>query len=171
MDSAIRKRNLLVQFQMDSAGYVSKESFCIGIKKILKIGDDSLNHFIDDIFVLCDGKGMFNAKDDKLNRRELDYVIEAIPETSSGHVAYDLAEIIFNIINSNNDQMIDINEFKTYVTKILKSVKNSDLKEAFKTLSNNTNGIQKQVFLDYIVKVINGIIIEESKPEEEVKEN
>lgn len=167
MESAIRKRNLLVQFHIDAAGYVTKESFCIGMKKIFKIGDDSLNHFIDDIFVLCDGKGMFNAKDDRLNKRELDFVIDAIPETSSGHIAYDLAEVVFNIVNTNNDQTIDINEFKSYITKILKSIKTHDLKEAFKTLSNNTNGIQKQAFLDYIVKVINGIVVEEPVQQEQ----
>lgn len=166
MESAIRKRNLMLQFKIDSAGYVSKESFVEGIKSIFKIGDDSFNHLILDIFTLVDGKGMFNSKDDRLNKKELDFVINAIPTAEVEEVYLALAETVFNIVNKNGDAVLDINEFREYITKILGSIKTTELREVFKVLSNSTNGIQKDAFMKYCVETISGIQI---TPKAEVK--
>ena len=102
---------------------------------------------------------MFNARDDKLNKKELEYVINAIPDERHEFVAYDLAETIFNIVNKNNDAVLDINEFKEYITRILGSIKTAELKQAFSKLSNQTNGIQKDTFIKYCIETINGIHI------------
>ena len=168
MESAIRKRHLLNKFGIDAGGYVSKESFVSGIKQIFDIQDETYNHLILDIFTLVDGRGLFNAKDDRLNKKELDFVIQAIPQEHSEHVCYNLAEVIFNIVNKNNDGVLDINEFKDYITLILGAIKTSELKEVFKTLSKSTNGIQKDEFMKYCIEKISGLTLpEESK---EVKE-
>lgn len=164
MESAIRKRNMTLQFGIDSAGYVSKEAFACGIKSIFGITDDVYNHLIFDIFTLVDGRGLFNARDDKLNKKELDFVIQAIPVERSEHICYNLSETIFNIVNKNKDGVLDINEFKDYITLILGSIKTSELKEVFKTLSKSTNGIQKEEFMKYCIEKISGLSLpEESK--------
>ena len=159
MDTAIKKRNMTIQFMMDSKGMIEKQSFFLGMKQIFGIEDDSLNYFLNDIFDLVDGEGMFNAKDGKLNKKELENVVDAIPDERGAHIPSDLAETVFNLINKNKNDTVEFTEFKKYISKILKGVSQSEMKTTFNTLSDNKPGMPKQTFIDYVVTVINGLAL------------
>lgn len=159
MDTAIKKRNMTIQFMMDSKGMIEKQSFFLGMKQIYGIEDDSLNYFLNDIFDLVDGEGMFNAKDGKLNKKELENVVDAIPDERGAHIPSDLAETVFNLINKNKNDTVEFTEFKKYISKILKGVSQAEMKTTFNTLSDNKPGMPKQTFIDYVVTVINGLAL------------
>ena len=159
MDTAIKKRNMTIQFMMDSKGMIEKQSFFLGMKQIFGIEDDSLNYFLNDIFDLVDGEGMFNAKDGKLNKKELENVVDAIPDERGAHIPSDLAETVFNLINKNKNDTVEFTEFKKYISKILKGVSQAEMKTTFNTLSDNKTGMPKQTFIDYVVTVINGLAL------------
>ena len=159
MDTAIKKRNMTIQFMMDSKGMIEKQSFFLGMKQIYGLEDDSLNYFLNDIFDLVDGEGMFNAKDGKLNKKELENVIDAIPDERGAHIPSDLAETVFNLINKNKNDTVEFTEFKKYISKILKGVSQAEMKTTFNTLSDNKPGMPKQTFIDYVVTVINGLAL------------
>lgn len=162
MDTAIKKRNMTIKFVMDSKGMIEKTSFFTGMKEIFGIEDDSLNYFLNDIFDLVDGEGMFNAKDGKLNKKELESVVDAIPDQRGEHIPSDLAETVFNLINKNKNETIEFTEFKKYISKILKGVSQTQIKSTFNTLSDNKPGMPKQTFIDYVVTVINGLALPQS---------
>lgn len=159
MDTAIKKRNMTIKFLLDSRGMIEKASFFMGMKEIFGIEDDSLNYFLNDIFDLVDGEGMFNARDGKLNKKELEYVIDAIPDQRGDHIPSDLAETVFNLINKNKNETVEFTEFKKYISKILKGVPLTQMKTTFNTLSDNKPGMPKKTFIDYVVTVINGLAL------------
>ena len=135
---------------VDNSGYIDHEEFLKGIKLVFKISNDSCNDLITDVFNFIDGFGLFNARDHKLNKDELRKVWQCIPSNPE-NTRESIAELLFNVIDSDRSGFIEQNEFRRYLKKVERSkLRGSESKRLFDKLTTETGKISKEKFIKYL---------------------
>lgn len=135
----------------DGSNYIEFNEFLVGIKKIYKIDHDLFNDLIRDIFDFVDGYGLFNCRDQKLNHDELRKIWQKIPEERQ-NTRESIAELLFNVVDTNNSGYLELSEFRRYLRKIEESkLKSHEISTLFAKLTTTEyDKITKEQFIKYV---------------------
>lgn len=135
----------------DGSNYIEFNEFLVGIKKIYKIDHDLFNDLIRDIFDFVDGYGLFNCRDQKLNHDELRKIWQKIPEERQ-NTRESIAELLFNVVDTNNSGYLELSEFRRYLRKIEESkMKSHEISTLFAKLTTTEyDKITKEQFIKYV---------------------
>lgn len=135
----------------DGSNYIEFNEFLIGIKKIYNIEHNLFDDLIRDIFDFVDGYGLFNFKDQKLNRDELRKIWQKIPEERS-NTRESIAELLFNVVDTNGSGYLELSEFRRYLRKIEESkMKSHEISTLFaKLTTTDYDKITKEQFIKYV---------------------
>jgi len=135
----------------DGSNYIEFDEFLKGIKFMYKITNDLCDDLIRDIFDFVDGYGLFNCRDQKLNHDELRKVWQKIPEIRS-NTRESIAELLFNVIDTNNTGFLELSEFRRYLRKVEETkLKSNEITTLFARLTtSDCNKITKEQFIKYI---------------------
>lgn len=135
----------------DGSNYIEFNEFLIGIKKVYNINHDLFNDLIRDIFDFVDGYGLFNCRDQKLNRDELRKIWQKIPEEHQ-NTRESIAELLFNVVDTNNSGYLELSEFRRYLRKIEESkMKSHEISTLFAKLTTTEyDKITKEQFIKYV---------------------
>lgn len=135
----------------DGSNYIEFNEFLKGIKFMYNITDNLCDDLIRDIFDFVDGYGLFNCRDQKLNRDELRKVWQKIPEIRS-NTRESIAELLFNVIDTNDTGFLELSEFRRYLRKVEETkLKSNEITTLFaKLTTSDCNKITKEQFIKYI---------------------
>lgn len=135
----------------DDSNYIEFNEFLVGIKKIYNINHDLFNDLIRDIFDFVDGYGLFNCRDQKLNHDELRKIWQKIPEERQ-NTRESIAELLFNVVDTNNSGYLELSEFRRYLRKIEESkMKSHEISTLFAKLTTTEyDKITKEQFIKYV---------------------
>lgn len=135
----------------DGSNYIEFNEFLVGIKKIYNINHDLFNDLIRDIFDFVDGYGLFNCRDQKLNHDELRKIWQKIPEERQ-NTRESIAELLFNVVDTNNSGYLELSEFRRYLRKIEESkMKSHEISTLFAKLTTTEyDKITKEQFIKYV---------------------
>ena len=135
---------------VDKSGYIDHEEFLRGIKIVFKITDNLCDDLITDVFNFIDGFGLFNCRDRRLNKDELRKIWQSIPPNPEP-TRESIAELLFNVIDSDNSGYIEISEFRRYLKKVEESkLRGCEIKQLFAKLSTECGKISKEKFVKYL---------------------
>lgn len=139
----------------DGSNYIEFNEFLKGIKFMYNITDNLCDDLIRDIFDFVDGYGLFNCRDQKLNHDELRKVWQKIPETRS-NTRENIAELLFNVIDTNNTGFLELSEFRRYLRKVEETkLKSNEISTLFaKLTTSDCNKITKEQFIKYVINEI-----------------
>ncbi|EDR26522.1 dc3, putative [Entamoeba dispar SAW760] len=103
----------------DKSGYLDRDEFCEGLIEFYHITDDkkeSYREIFNDIFLLADGKGLFNSRDNKITLREFKNICSLLPtETKQTDVI--VGTVAFKLVDSNNSGKVNKKELITFLKK------------------------------------------------------
>lgn len=138
----------------DESNYIEFNEFLIGIKKVYNIDHDLFNDLIRDIFDFVDGYGLFNCRDQKLNKDELRKIWQKIPEQRT-NTRESIAELLFNVVDTNNSGYLELAEFRRYLRKVEETnLKTKEISTLFaKLTTTDCNKITKEQFIKYICEM------------------
>lgn len=139
----------------DGSNYIEFDEFLKGIKFMYNISNNLCDDLIRDIFDFVDGYGLFNCRDQKLNRDELRKVWQKIPENRL-NTRESIAELLFNVIDTNDTGFLELSEFRRYLRKVEETkLKSNEITTLFaKLTTSDCNKISKEQFIKYVTNDI-----------------
>ncbi|BFU18853.1 EF-hand calcium-binding domain containing protein [Entamoeba histolytica HM-1:IMSS-B] len=126
----------------DKSGYLSPDEFCEGLIEFYHITDDkkeSYREIFNDIFLLADGKGLFNSKDNKITLREFKNICSLLPtETKKTDVI--IGTVAFRLVDSNNSGKVNKKELTAFLKKTGVHLKKGEIDALMDSIDEDGDG-------------------------------
>ena len=129
------------KYDPNKTGYIRRDGlkdclfYYFGVEKGTQESVELVD-YVQMLFNLADGNGIFNSTDGKLNIREFTQIISCLPKKYSSPKK-SMIRMIFLMIDTNENGFIKRNEFKRFIDKSGLRMNNDEIKKRMNEMDLN----------------------------------